>query len=215
MNFGLYELYNFMTFDLFATILSYAPIVVGVALFIFAYVWHLRDKLTPRTLKKCAWFTAIFFGLLIIARITLEYYVRKNDPFAKLMLPPNQSIDWFAYKMLAQYVVPYAAALVAGLFMYFVALRTNKWSGRELFVENDKYILLLAALIVGWPQYVLYLVLAVVLTVVQSLTVSAAKNDFGNRVILTNALLLSLAGVLAFGALVAPYVQLWRLTIYA
>ncbi|OGD31844.1 hypothetical protein A3C91_00260 [Candidatus Azambacteria bacterium RIFCSPHIGHO2_02_FULL_52_12] len=201
--------------DAIASVLAYAPVVVGVVLFIFAYVQHFRDKLTPQTLKKCTWFAVLFFGLLVAAQIAVEYYARKNDPFAKLFLPPHQSIDWFAYKMLAQYVVPYAAALVAGLFMYFVALRTNAWSKRELFVENDKYVLLLAALIVGWPQYVLYLLLVVVLTVVQSLTVSAAKNDFGNRVILTNVLLLSIAGVLAFGPLVAQQVELWRLTIYA
>src|SRR3989344_3360475 len=186
--------------DAIASVLAYAPVVVGVVLFIFAYVQHFRDKLTPQTLKKCTWFAVLFFGLLVAAQIAVEYYARKNDPFAKLFLPPHQSIDWFAYKMLAQYVVPYAAALVAGLFMYFVALRTNAWSKRELFVEND--------------QYVLYLLLVVVLTVVQSLTVSAAKNDFGNRVILTNVLLLSIAGVLAFGPLVAQQVELWRLTIY-
>lgn len=199
--------------DTINTALTYAPIVGGVVFLAFTYIQHLRDKLTTQTLKKCVWYAAIFFGLLVVTQIFAQYYAYKNDPFGKLFLPPYQKIGWFLLYSWTHFLAPYVLSLVAGLFMYFVARSTNASFRRELFVENDKYVFLLAALILSWPNYVLYLLLSAIVVAVQTLAVSAIKKDFGERIILTNALLLSIGGILIFSGTIAKYVELWKLTI--
>lgn len=199
--------------DTINLVLTYAPVIGGATLLAFAYIQHLRDKLTPAILKKCVWIAAIFFGLMVAAEVVAQYYTYKATPFGKLFLPPHQKITWFAYSVWTKFIAPYALSFVAGLFMYFVALSTNKSFKRDLFVENDKYVFLLAALILSWPNYVLYLLLAAILVAVQTIAVSALKKDFSQRVILTHALLLSIAGVLIFGASAAKYLLLWKLSI--
>lgn len=199
--------------DTINTALTYAPVVGGIVFLAFAYTQHLKNKLTAEMLKKCVWFAAIFFGLLAVAGIVAQYYTYKNDPFGKLFLPPHQKIDWFLLYSWTHFLAPYVLSFAAGLFMYFVARSTNASFKRELFVENDKYVFLLAALILSWPNYVLYLLLSAILVAVQTVAVSAIKKDFGERVILTNALLLSIGGILIFSNAIAKYVELWKLTI--
>ena len=199
--------------DTINSILTYAPIVGGVVFLAFTYIWHLKGKLTAQMLKKCVWYAAIFFGLIVAAEIIAQYYAYKTDPFGKLFLPPHQSIYWFVFSMWKKFVAPYVLSFAAGLFMYAVARSTNASFKRELFVENDKYVFLLAALILSWPNYVLYLLLSAILVAVQTLAVSAIKKDFGERVVLTNALLLSIGGIMILSGTIAKYVELWKLTI--
>lgn len=200
--------------DTINTALTYAPMVGGAALLAFTYIQHLRDKLTPQVLKKCVWFAALFFGIVIIGEIIAQYYTYKADPaIGSHLLPPYQKIGWFALHSWYWYVAPYVLSFAAGLFMYGVALSTNKSFKRELFVENDKYVFLLAALILSWPNYALYLTFAAILVAIQTIVVTVMKNDFGERVVLTHALLLSIAGVLIFGKIVAARIGLWILTI--
>ncbi len=195
------------------TILTYAPIVGGVVFLAFASIWHLRGKLTAQMLKKCVWFAVVFFASLVVASIITQYYAYKSDPFGKLFVPPVQKINWFLLYSWTHFIAPFVFSLVSGLFMYFVALTTNTSFKRELFVENDKYIFLLAALILSWPNYVLYLLLAAILVALQTVFVSIIRKSFGERVILTNALLLSIGGVLIFSSTIAKYVELWKLTV--
>lgn len=195
------------------TILTYAPIVGGVSFLAFTYIQHLRGKLTAQILRKCVWYAAVFFGLIVAAEIITQYYAYKNDPFGKLFVPPHQKIGWFLHYSWTHFLAPYVFSFASGLFMYFVALTTNTSFKRELFVENDKYVFLLAALILSWPNYVLYLLLSALLVAVQTIAVSAIKKDFGQRVVLTNALLLSIGGILIFSGTIAKYVELWKLTV--
>ncbi len=204
-----------ITLDAINDIVQYAPVAASVAALGFAYVRHWKGTLEPKMLKKLNWYLAMFLIVFIATKIIMQYFVYRGDPFAQYFLPPHNpnGWSWFAFSMWRTHIAPFVFSLVAGAFMYFVALHTNKSFKRELFVENDKYIFLLAALMVSWPHYALYLGLVVILTIMQTITVSAAKNDFGSRIILTNALFLSAVAVLLFGSLIAQRVGLWMLSI--
>ena len=103
--------------------------------------------------------------------------------------------------------------MLAGAFMYAAAIFTDARFKRELFVEQDPYIFILAALTVGWPNFVMFLALSAILTVAQSAVVSSVKKDFTHRVVITNILLASAVLVLLFGDIVGVYFKMRLLTI--
>lgn len=203
-----------MTLDKINNIVSYVPTAAGLLLFAWIFAQNMRGKLTVSALKKSVLFFALFIGAIIIAKIFLQYEINKHDPFGKLMLPPYQSWHWFVYSMWRQNIAPYLFSLIGGAFMYAAALVADTRFKRELFVEEDPYILILVALATGWPNFVMFLVLTAILTVLQSAITSALKKDFANhRVVITNALLASAILVLAFGNAAGQYLKIYLLTI--
>jgi len=202
-----------MPLDKINTIVSYIPLVAGVLMFVYVFAQNWRGELTIGSLKKLILFFALFLVALAGVKILLQYEIYKNDPFSRLMLPPYQSWYWFIYSMWRVNAAPLLFSMLAGAFMYAAAIFTDARFKRELFVEQDPYIFVLAALAVGWPNFVLFLALAAILTVAQSAVVSAVKKDFTHRVVITNVLLASAVLVLFFGNTAGQYLKIWLLTI--
>jgi len=202
-----------MTLDKISTIVSYIPLVAGLLMFAYVFARNWRGKLTIGALKKLILFFALFLVVLAGVKIFLQYEIYKNDPFSQLMIPPYQSWDWFAYSMWRVHIAPLLFSMLAGAFMYAAAIFTDARFKRELFVEQDPCIFVLAALAVGWPNFVMFLVLAAVLTVAQSAVISLVKKDFTHRVVITNVLLASAVLVLLFGNATGQFFKMWLLTI--
>lgn len=200
-------------FDLVNKILTSTPTLVGGGLIAFTFIQSLRGKLEIKTLKKCVWFAVVFFGLLAVIEVVFQYFAYKSDPMGQLFIPPYQPIHWFLLYSWAHFLAPFVFALASGLFMYFVALSTNNSFQRELFVENDKYIFLLAAIVLSWPNYILYLPIAALLVVLEIFLTALVKKDFGERVILSNALFFAILVTMVSSTTIAKYIALWKLTI--
>lgn len=195
--------------------LSWADIIVGAGVFAFMFLAHRKGTLSEARLKKTALVLTLFLAVVTGVKIATHYFILKADAsFGAFLLPPHQPLDWFAIMALKRYAFPFAAALVAGIAMYFAAIRVNKTFRGDLFVEQDRYIFLLAALIVGWPNFVLYLATAIILTVFLS-GAATLRHGADTRIVLTDALLYAIPVVLLFGNTVAPYIELWRLTIFS
>ena len=199
--------------DKINNIILFIPLVTGLLMFVYVFAKNWRGNLAVSMLKKLILFFALFLVALAGVKIFLQYEIYKNDPFSQLMIPPYQSWDWFAYSMWRVNVAPLLFSMLAGAFMYATAIFTDARFKRELFVEQDPYIFILAALAVGWPNFVLFLALAAILTVAQSAVVSAVKKDFTHRVVITNVLLASAVLVLLFGNVAGQYLKIWLLTI--
>ena len=199
--------------DKINNIILFIPLVTGLLMFVYVFAKNWRGNLAVSMLKKLILFFALFLVALAGVKIFLQYEIYKNDPFSQLMIPPYQSWDWFAYSMWRVNVAPLLFSMLAGAFMYSAAIFTDARFKRELFVKQDPYIFVLAALAVGWPNFVLFLALAAILTVAQSAVVSAVKKDFTHRVVITNVLLASAVLVLLFGNMAGQYLKIWLLTI--
>ena len=199
--------------DKINNIILFIPLVTGLLMFVYVFAKNWRGNLAVSMLKKLILFFALFLVALAGVKIFLQYEIYKNDPFSQLMIPPYQSWDWFAYSMWRVNVAPLLFSMLAGAFMYAAAIFTDARFKRELFVKQDPYIFVLAALAVGWPNFVLFLALAAILTVAQSAVVSAVKKDFTHRVVITNVLLASAVLVLLFGNVAGQYLKIWLLTI--
>ncbi len=202
-----------MSLETANAIIQYGETGVSIAVLALVYGKYRKNTLTTQWLKKAAWFVALFFAAITLVKIGGRYYFLITEPFGKLMLPPYQSWAWFAQTALQKYLAPYAFALLGGALLYFAAVRTNRYFGGELFLPHDKYILFMAAFMTGWPGFILYLACVVILAVLSSVFFSLKQKSLAMRVVLTVPLFLSVPIVLLFGAAVAPYVNLWKLTI--
>ena len=202
-----------MPLDKINNIILFIPLIAGLLMFAYVFARNWRERLTIGALKKLILFFALFLVALAAAKIFLQYEIYKNDPFSRLMIPPYQSWHWFIYNMWRVNAAPLLFSMLAGAFMYAAAIFTDARFKRELFVEQDPYIFVLAALTVGWPNFVMFLTLAAILTVAQSAVVSSVKKDFTHRVVITNVLLASAVLVLLFGNIAGAYFKMWLLTI--
>lgn len=194
-------------------ILGYVPLGVGVLMFLFLFVQHRKERVTRALLRKTTWWLLGFLAVFVILKIILQYFIFKGDPFTKLLLPPHQSIAWFSYSMLFKHVAPLLLALGAGALMYAVVKAIDRWYRKEMFQEHDGWLFLLAALAVGWPNFVLYLTLVFALTVFYSLFTSIGAKNFGERIVISPMLIIAIPIVLVFGNTVGQHLKLYLLTI--
>lgn len=205
-----------MFLSLFDSALTYAPLAAGIVAIVFVYLKHRKGACEVRIMRKLVLSLAGFLGCVVVLRIATHYFILANDPsFGALLLPPHQTLsDWFAPMAASRYLFPYVVSLVAAALAYFIAPLVNKLFKGQLFAEEDKYIIALAALIVGWPNFVMYLGTAIILTVLLSIR-ETLRYGIEARIVLTDALIFSVPLVLLFGDIVAPYLYLYKLTIFA
>lgn len=205
-----------MFLSLLDSALDWAPLIAGVAAVIFVYLRHRTGTCEIRIMKKLVFSLAGFLAFIVIAKIATHYFILKSDPsFGALLLPPHQPLwNWFTPMAIARYLFPYMISLIVAGLAFVIEPLVNKLFHGELFAEEDKYIVALGALIVGWPNFVLYLGTAIVLTVLLSLR-ETLRYGIEARIVLTDALIFSAPIVLIFGPIVAPYLYLYKLTIFA
>lgn len=204
-----------MLLSLLDSALTYAPLVSGVATIVFVYLKHRTGMCEIRIMKKLVIGLAGFLACVVAARIAVHYLILKGDPsFGALLLPPHQSWGWFLRMAISRYVFPYAVSLTVAGLAFFIEPLVNKLFKGQLFAEEDKYIVALASLIVGWPHFVLYCGAVVILTIVLSIR-ETLRYGIEARIVLTDALIFSVPLVLLFGTIVAPYLYLYKLTIFA
>lgn len=199
---------------LLVSFFTYGELAAGIVALLFIYVRHMRGTLTPDLLKKIAFAFVLFSAGMLAIKIAGGYLLLRADPAGKLFLPPNQSWDWFAATVLSRFVFPFVMSLVAAAVMYVAAIGTNKYFTGELFAEEDKYIFVFAAFAVGWPNFIVYLGAAVILTVFLS-GIAALRHGADTRIVLTDALLFAVPVTLLFANTLAPYLQLFTLGIAA
>ncbi|MEK7519962.1 MAG: hypothetical protein AAB581_01825 [Patescibacteria group bacterium] len=202
-----------MKLDIANAVTLYAPAAVSMVMLAWAGWHYIKGTLTVGTLKKLLWFFAAFLVVLAAAKIIVQYYAYKTDPFGKLFLPPYQSLDWFTYSMWKNHIAPVLFAAIAGILTYGAARGANRFFKRELFVEYDTYILLLAALIVSWPNYVVYCGIVALLTVLILVWKGVKQKNFSDPVVITGALLAGIPLALLLGNAATSYFVLWKLTI--
>lgn len=201
------------TIDIVNAIIQYGEIAVSLGMLGFLYFKYHKNTLEEQWLKKSLRFIILFFAAMTAAKICGKYYFLATNPLGKLFLPPTQSWAWFAQTALQKYLAPYLIALAFGAFMYKAAQRTNAYFDGELFLAHDKYILFMAALMTGWPNFMLYLLAVVALALAQSVYSSLRHKTAAVRIILTHALIIAVPLVIFGSVFAARYVPLWKLTI--
>lgn len=204
-----------MFLSLLDSVLNYAPLAAGVAAIVFVYLKHRKGACEIRIMRKLVLSLVGFLAGIVALKIVAHYFILAGDPsFGALLLPPHQSWSWFVNMAVARYLFPFVVSLVVAALAFLVEPLVNKLFKGQLFAEEDKYIVALAALVIGWPNFVLYLGAAVILTVLLSIR-ETLRYGIEARIVLTDALIFSVPLVLLFGNIVTPYLRLYTLTIFA
>ena len=98
---------------------------MGVIVSVYLFWLKQRNKLEAQKLKKLIWFFLIFNIVYAAAQIYIQYRIYASDPFTRLMLPPYQSWRWFEQYSFFHFVAPFLAALLAGIFLYYIVILIN------------------------------------------------------------------------------------------
>lgn len=136
----------------------------------------------------------------------LQYYAFKAGTPGVYLLPPYQPITYFAsYVWLHFWAVP-VFAIAASFLFGFAAWVLNYFGGKQFFEKEELLLLILGGLVSGWPNFLLYLGLIVVLMIAAN-TVNAAFYHDSRYRLPSGVFIIAAAFITVFlGDFIAPYV---------
>ena len=209
-----YQLEEMFNLDVLNKVLVYIPVALGIG--VSAHILYLkyRNWFEALILKKLIWFFLIFNIVFAVAKIYIQYRVYAGDPIARLMLPPYQSWRWFEQYSFFHFIVPFLAALGAGIFLYYIVILINKYY--KVVLSREEYLLLpLAALAVKWPNFALYIILIFALALLSAIisAVRQKKLDANISVSMENIMIAAMIITLLFGNEIGKYLKIYLLIV--
>lgn len=119
----------------------------------------------------------------------LQYYVWSHNEFSKLLLPPHQPIKYFLQYSWTHFWFN-VVLVIASSFAFYLLLR--------FFEETEPELGFLCALIVGWPNFIVFAALAFILMILISFFRTIFLKKFHTA--FTLPFLLAALAVLLFGS---------------
>ncbi|MEK9168447.1 MAG: hypothetical protein AAB698_01470 [Patescibacteria group bacterium] len=139
-------------------------IILGIIFLTAFYFYYSRkDKLKFLINKLIA--AALFFSaILAIIKTINQYYVWSGNELSRLLLPPYQSINYFIFYAFSRFWLG-ALISVAVSFLFYLFLKFLEKRQSRFFIEGETALGFLTALLVGWPNFVIFLPLVFVSTI--------------------------------------------------
>ncbi|OGE85895.1 MAG: hypothetical protein A3J48_00980 [Candidatus Doudnabacteria bacterium RIFCSPHIGHO2_02_FULL_46_11] len=151
------------------------PQIFVAAVLAIACLWYLKPqwlsklKIPPENLLKNLLIATLTFRLFYPFVLSFaQYNLWSKDPFSQYFLPPHQPLNYFLLYVWGRFWLESVLALaVAGLFWAFLYLiqknRTGFWT------KDDLFLAALLAILTGWPDVIVFLVLVCLYTLLLSL----------------------------------------------
>lgn len=113
---------------------------------------------------------AILFLRIVYSSVLtgLQYATWENNEFSKLFLPPYQPINYFIKYSFAHFWLGMILGVAAAFLFYFVLKMARKTNHLEAPLPSDSKVGLLGALVVGWPNFIIFIAVALVSAVLFS-----------------------------------------------
>lgn len=142
-----------------------------VVIFLSALFFYSRRRSATDGCKsrfKILAFTALVFHVFYPLIETFgQYFIWREDSFSQLFLPPHQSLGYFFSYVWLHFWLNALIVIGIGVLFYLLLLAFNKYNQR-FFEEGETELGFLCAFLVGWPQFVIFVVSVFVLVVVFS-----------------------------------------------
>lgn len=107
---------------------------------------------------KIIFILAVLVIFVLNALVTIgQYRIWLADPVASFLIPPHQSISYFAFYSFSRFFAPYVFSLVIALAFLKAALLFNKKKGGIFFEKEEPYLGALSVFLVGHPGWLIYL----------------------------------------------------------
>ncbi len=135
--------------------------ILWFSISIFWLLILLKDWLKNRNINAKWIRCGVLFALAIFATtasfLTIATFeVWKNDPIGKSLLPPYNPTYFYGYSFFNFWLI-YVFDLEVSLAWTFFLLILYKYSKKNFLDEKEIYLSLFTALIVGWPNFIIYL----------------------------------------------------------
>src|SRR3989344_7142747 len=200
--------------DILNKALAYIPVILGIGAVAYIFYLKYREQFEAQKLKKLIWFFLIFNIVYAAAQIYIQYRIYASDPFTRLMLPPYQSWRWFEQYSFFHFVAPFLAALLAGIFLYYIVILIIRYY--KVVLSREECLLLpFAALSVKWANFALYIILVFILAMLAAIAsaVRQKKLDADISISMENIMLAAMLITLLFGNEIGKYLHLYLLII--
>ena len=200
--------------DILNKALAYIPVILGISAVAYIFYLKYRDRLEAQKLKKLIWFFLIFNIVYATAQIYIQYRIYASDPFTRLMLPPYQSWRWFEQYSFFHFVAPFLAALLAGIFLYYIVILIIRYY-KAVLSRKECLLLPLAALAVKWPNFALYIILVFILAMLAAIVsaVRQKKLDADISISMENIMIGAMLITLLFGNEIGKYLKIYLLIV--
>ncbi len=128
-----------------------------------------RSRILHRLTPDLLLVAVIIFRVAYAALLSLlQYYIWSHDAFSKFLLPPYQSIKYFLFYAGYHFWLSTLIAFFLA-FAFWLSLFIASLFRKNLFVDGELKLALLASMIVGWPDFIAFLPLIFALAVIYSL----------------------------------------------
>ena len=121
--------------------------------------------------KISLYFYAILILIFIIESSYFtysQYAVWKSHPVSQYLLPPHQNINYFLQYSFYRFWSHFLAALIFSLVILFLAKYFNKRRNYQYFYDEEPYFIAIAILLVGYPGWLVYLTLMLLVPILWS-----------------------------------------------
>lgn len=185
------------------------PFTIFFASLVYLLITYFRRR---EHLLKVATIIFVVVFLTVIAKIIfasgLQYYLwRYGGGVSEYLLPPHQPISYFARYSWQHFILSPAIGIFVSfaLVLYFWIL--NKIFKRQYLDFEDTLILMSGAMIVGWPNLIIYLSIAFLLTILRIFYLYFIKKE-ARRIPMTAALIIAAFITLLIGEKVIETLQI-------
>lgn len=153
--------------------------VFAVLLFLYAAQSFLewKGKITPTFFGKIYKLLPIilisFYVFYALIKTFAQYYVWSHNSLSKLFLPPHQNLSYFLFYSFGRFWLNALLAVAAAFLFYLLLKRLNRYR-RGLFKDGETEIGFAAALLSGWPGFVVFVPIVFIVTIILSIIRSLA-----------------------------------------
>lgn len=199
--------------NFFNIVLNWLPIVIAGVVWLFTASYFFINKNLPKA--KIIWLLVL--GLIIfiffegIFSSVSQYYIWKKGGASQFFLPPHISINYFLGYSFYHFFLNNVIAIVFSLFFGFLFWFLNRDYENRFMNAEEIPLIILGGLIVGWPNFVLYIFLALFTGIFGWLYARLIKKE--SVVNLTLFFLISAGLVLFFGKLLWPLLMIDKLIV--
>ena len=139
-------------------------IVFGIIFLSAFYFFYFQKDNLKLLINKLIAAALSFLAILAIIKTINQYYSWSGNELSRLLLPPYQPIDYFIFYAFSRFwlgvLISAGASFLFFLFLKFLEKRQNRF-----FIDGETALGFLTALLVGWPNFVIFLPLVFIFTI--------------------------------------------------
>lgn len=185
----------------YSFVADFFPLILYSLWGFFLFIFYVVKKETNRRFVKLSLLIFLLMTVLVIASQALDLFLHyRQTPYLHYLLTQTDYYWLKITRLIVSQVVSVFFAFIFSLVIFFLAQKTQQ----EIIDALDVFLLSFSLLVLGWPNFLLFLILLLLMVVVGGLIqVVTKKSNWQGRFILTPYILPAFLLILWFGNFLA------------